>query len=71
MRRCLIMNKLFGALKVNENDNMPTIISKGIVKGLGIAVVSLGGVASIFGIVGKVINRNDEVEVFEKEMEAE
>jgi hypothetical protein len=65
------MKNALKGLELNEKDNMVSAFTKVMAKGyIGFSAVVLP-VMGALAIIGKCVNRKDEVEVFEEEMGAE
>lgn len=65
------MKNVFKALEVKQGDNGFTRIAKGGFVGTLSSAATLSVIFGAFGLIGKLVNRNDEVDAFNKEMGAE
>ena len=58
-------------LELNDKDNALTAAAKGGFSALIPGSLALGALWGTVMVIGKLINRNDEVQVFEEEFKAE
>jgi hypothetical protein len=67
----IMKNKIKGFLELKKGDSLATLFGKGMLEGTIQSALVLGGTAIGFLLVGRMFNRNDEVDAFNHEMEAE